>query len=212
MSRFLYRLGWACAAHRWRTLFAWIAVAIALTGLGQALGGEKKDSFSVPGTESQQAFDLLNGRFPARSGAGVRVVFRGDQPLDSQANAASVAATLERLRALDDVGIVTDPLSPEGQAHLSADGRIGYSEVTYAVSPGDLDSSDVAALEKALAPARDTGLTVAFGGDLAVEEPPSSEALGLGIAVVVLLVAFGSVVAMGLPLLTALIGLGVGMA
>ncbi len=214
MSAFLYKLGRACATHRWRTLGAWILLAVVLTSLGTALGGEKTDNFSIPGAESQTAIDLLTDRFPARSGASARVVFdAGGQTVRD----LDVKATLEEVRQnlldLSGVSAVTDLYGAEGVDHIAPGGHIAYLDVSYSTDFSELGLDAGHQLQAALEPARDAGLTAAVGGDIVTEEEePSSEMIGIGVAVIVLLIAFGSLIAMGLPLVTAMVGLGVGMA
>ena len=206
MTLFLYRLGRACVRHRRRVLLAWIVLPIAAMVLGQAAGGEQKDSFSVPGTEAQSALDVLRERFPAAAGTTAQVVFATDEgTLTDAAPAAAVRAALEDVAAQPGVASV-------GELRTAPSGAIGFVEVRYAGEAADIKGSAYPLLEATAAEARSTGLHVELGGDLPTEAenaaPGGQEIVGLVAAVIVLLLAFGSVIAMGLPIVTALLGLG----
>jgi RND superfamily putative drug exporter len=210
VSAFLYRLGRSCARHPFRVLGLWIVAAFALVSLQSSLGGQFNDSFRVPGVESQKAADILTDRFPAQGGQTARIVFRtGDGRLDDARHKATVEQARRQLSTGHDVSGVTDPFAAQSAA-VSADGRTGYVDVAYTVTKltgAQLDDAKVAAVA-----ARAAGVQTEFTGALAqvVQSTPSSELIGVAVAVIVLLVAFGSVVAMGLPIFTALMGLFVG--
>jgi putative drug exporter of the RND superfamily len=169
---------------------------------------------AIPGTESQQAFDLLNARFPAQSGSTAQLVFAASagQKLTSGADATALAGALDTIRGQAGVVSVTDPAQAGA---VSADGRIAYAQVRYPVAGPEVTGVQVTALEKAACTIRAAGVRVEFGGEVisAHEQhtTSSSEAIGLLVAIVVLLMALGSLLAMGLPIITALIGVGVGM-
>jgi RND superfamily putative drug exporter len=212
VSAFLYRLGRRSARHPFRVLGLWLVAAIAIMALQGSAGGEFDNSERVPGVESQHAADVLDSRFPSKGGLSARVVLHTD---DGRLDDADRATTIEQARAdlARGAGVagVTDPFAA-GSAALSADGQTAYLDVTYA-----LDKLGAAQLDDALAvtdDARAGGVQVELTGALALlaQEDPSSELIGVGVAIIVLLVAFGSVVAMGLPIATALIGIFVGIA
>ena len=210
MSAFLFRLGRTSARHPFRVLGAWILLAVAMVALQGAAGGEYNDSFRVPGVESQKAADILHDRFPAQAGQIARIVFHVDDGrLDSTASRAAVESVRSTLVDGRDVAAVTDPFGPQPAA-LSADGQTAYVDVAYTVdklTAEHLDDATAAAVA-----ARDAGVETEFTGKLAelAADEPSSEVIGVVAAVIVLLIAFGSVVAMGLPIVTALAGLFVG--
>jgi putative drug exporter of the RND superfamily len=212
MSAFLYRLGRASARHPFRVLGLWLVAAIAVMALQASARGEFNNSERVPGVESQHAADVLHHRFPSQGGQTARVVLHVDDGrLDDAGHQATVAAARAQLARGADVSGVTDPFASEAAA-LSADGRTAYVDVTY-----DLDKLTTTQLHDAEAvidEARVGGVQVELTGALAGLEQaaPSSELIGVGVAVIVLLVAFGSVVAMGLPIVTAIAGILVGAA
>ncbi|MET8217046.1 MMPL family transporter [Streptomyces hirsutus] len=215
MATLLYRLGRFAFRRRHFTALFWVAL-LALAGVGAAgapVAGNT--SFSIPGTEAQKAFDVLEERFPGASadGATARVVFKapaGEKMTDA-GNKAIVRDTVEELSDGSEVARVTDPYQG---GDVSRDGTVAYASVSYQVSGMELEESSRDSLEDAAEGARDAGLTVEIGGDAlqAVPETGATEIIGIGVAAVVLVITFGSLVAAGLPLLTALIGVGIGVA
>lgn len=213
MATFLYRLGHLCVRRRRWVLAFWIVLLVA-SGTASALaGGQTSDTFTMPGTESQRATDLLSDRFPDQSGSSTQVVFAtgGEGRVTDARHRAAIDRTIDALGAIDGVDSARAPWDSEA---VSADGTVALGTVHYPVSAMEVGEATQDHVLEAVAPARDAGLRVEFGGEVVPGlsmEPPSSEALGLGVAVLVLLVSFGSVLAMGLPIVTALLGLGIGM-
>lgn len=213
MATWLYRLGHLCVRQRRRVLATWLVLLIGVGVASAALGGETTDEFSLPGTESQEAFDLLEERFPVQGGSSTRVVFAAGADM-AVTDAEATQAIDEVFQTLGTVEGVSLAVAPAPERGISQDGSVAFGEIRYPVSFLEVEDSTTDAVEAAVQPARDAGLTVEFGGEVVpgrVTEPPSSEAIGLAFAVVILLVTFGSVLAMGLPILTALIGLGIGI-
>jgi putative drug exporter of the RND superfamily len=211
MSSFLYRLGRGAARRRWLTLGAWIAAVIGIFATGSALGGALEDDFNLPDSESQRAYDLLAERFPSASGTSAYIVFRtSNGSLADRAEA--LGATVEEIKRLPHVVGVTNPLETEGAQ--SEDGTIGFAQVAYDQRDVDLGTEPYQRLESVVEGARAPGLQIEIGGEYAAwgsqSEPGSSEMIGLLAAMIILLIAFGSVVAMGLPIGTAVIGLASG--
>ncbi|MFD9022943.1 MMPL family transporter [Streptomyces parvulus] len=214
MATFLYKLGRLAFRRRHFVALIWVAL-LTLAGVGAASAPPAgTTSFSIPGTEAQKAFDLLEQRFPGQSadGATARVVFKapsGEKMTDA-GNKATVEKTVDELADGSEVASVADPYT--GKA-VSKDGTIAYASVRYDVSGMELEESTKHALEDAAEQARDAGLTVEVGGDAlqAVPETGATEIIGIAVAAVVLVITFGSLVAAGLPLLTALIGVGIGV-
>ena len=214
MASYLYRIG-RFAFRRWRLVAAgWVAV-LALVIVGAAtLSGSTSEAFSIPGTPSQQAIDTLGDRFPEASadGATARVVFAAPdgQLLTDATNRAAVAETVTALKGLPQVASVTDPFASGG---VNQAGTVGYAQATYSVQSSELTEEDRAALTAAVGDARERGLTVEVGGDALQPQPETglTEVIGVAAAAVVLVLTFGSLVASGLPLLTALLGIGIGV-
>ena len=214
MATFLYKVGRLAFRRRHYVALLWIAL-LTLAGVGAASApAAGASSFSVPGTEAQKAFDLLEQRFPGMSadGATARVVFKAPagEKLDSGANKATVEKTVKDLGDGSEVVSVADPF--KGKA-VSKDGTIAYASVKYKVSGMELKDASKDALKETAQQARASGLTVEVGGDAltATPETGSTEIIGIAIAAVVLVITFGSLLAAGFPLLTALIGVGIGV-
>ncbi|WP_416986518.1 MMPL family transporter [Streptomyces sp. T028] len=216
MATFLYKLGRFSFRRRHFVALLWIAL-LTLAGVGAASApAAGSSSFSIPGVEAQKAFDLLEQRFPGSSadGATARVVFKapeGEKMTDA-ANKAAVEKTVKELGDGSEVASVTDPYTTNA---VSKDGTVAYTSVKYEVDAVGLKDSSKEALETTADKARDAGLTVEMGGDALQAEPDQAatgEIIGLALAAVVLVVTLGSLVAAGLPLLTAIIGVGIGVA
>ncbi|WP_093800470.1 MMPL family transporter [Streptomyces sp. Wb2n-11] len=217
MATFLYTLGRFAFRRRPFVALAWIALLV-LAGVGAVSASTAtSSSFSIPGTEAQKAFDLLDQRFPGASadGATARVVFKapeGERMTDAghRSEVEKVVQGLKSGAGAEQIASVVDPYA--GKA-VSRDGTTAYTQVSYKVSGMELTEGTREALVEAGDEARATGLTVEIGGDAlqAVPETGSGEIIGVAVAAIVLVVTFGSLVAAGLPLLTALIGVGIGV-
>ncbi|MDQ0808998.1 RND superfamily putative drug exporter [Streptomyces sp. B3I7] len=216
MAIFLHRVGRIAFRHRWYVVLVWAAV-LALAGWGAASAPKASDKpFSMPGIESQKAFDLMEQRFPGTTadGASARVVFvapdgeRIDDPVNRR--------TIERaVTSLADGPQVVSASDPFRARTLSKDGRTAYATVTYEAGPKDLSDATKDRLKDAVHDAQGGGLTVEVGGKALSEgsRPGGvAELIGVAVAALVLLVTFGSLAAAGLPLLTALIGVGISLA
>jgi RND superfamily putative drug exporter len=211
----LYLLG--AFAYRRRRLVAglWLLLLVVL-GIGAStLKGSYSSQFNIPGTESQQALDTLASRFP-QSGldaatANIVLAAPVGQRLDGASQRAAVEAVLAEARKGPHVTGVVDPFTSKA---ISADGRIGLARVTYDLSLLDVGAAQRDALLASAAPGRAAGLQVELSGQAAQEKQSggAGELLGVAVAAVVLLAMFGSVMAAGIPLLTALLGVGIGAA
>ena len=213
----LYRLGRWCARRPWRVIGLWVLAIAAAFAAAAQWGGASSESIEIPGTESQRAIDLLEDRFPEAAGGRARVVFAADAGrVTDPRYQAGAQATLEEIRALPEVREVIDPFGPAGAFLVSQDGTVAFAEIVYGVTAREVGSDGVAALVATDQPARDAGLQVEYGGPvverLGPDDTRTSELIGLSVAMIVLAIAFGSVVAMALPLGTSLVGIAVGFA
>ena len=211
MSAFLFRLGRSCARHPFRVLGVWLVAAFAVVSLQSGLGGEFNDSFRVPGVESQRAADILKDRFPSQGGQVTRIVFHTDDGrLDDATRKATVEQARRKLSTGHNVAGVTDPFAVQSAA-VSADGTTAYVDVAYTVNK--LTATQLNDATAAATITRAAGVQTEFTGVLAqvAQKPSSSELIGVGAAIIVLLIAFGSVVAMGFPIFTARLGLFIGV-
>ncbi|MEU8698533.1 MMPL family transporter [Streptomyces sp. NPDC048680] len=215
MATFLYKIGRLAFRRRRYVALIWVAL-LALAGFGAASASTAtSSSFSIPGTEAQKAFDLLEQRFPAASadGATARIVFKApdNEKMTDPANKADVKKITAQLKSgSDQVASVVDPY--DGKA-VSKNGSTAYVSVTYKVNSMELTDATRDALEDAGEAAQKTGMTVEIGGDAlqVMPETGATEIIGVALAAVVLVITFGSLIAAGLPLLTALIGVGIGV-
>ncbi|WP_405751475.1 MMPL family transporter [Streptomyces sp. NBC_00012] len=215
MATFLYKLGRLAFRRRRSVALIWVAL-LALAGFGAASASTAtSSSFSIPGTEAQRAFDLLEQRFPGASadGATARVVFKApdNEKMTDPANKAEVGKVIGELKSgSDQIASVTDPYTAGA---VSKNGSTAYVSVSYKVNSMELTDATRDALEDAGHAAQKSGMSVEIGGDalMVIPETGATEIIGVAIAAVVLVITFGSLIAAGLPLLTALIGVGIGV-
>ena len=210
----LKRLARLCYRRRWRVLAAWIAFLVVVSVVSSAAGGVFRNEFSLSGSESKQAQQLLKDRgFSSRAGFSGQVVFEAGKGVDDP----QVRQTMDELFARIDRTVsrvqVVSPYSTEGARQTSQNRQIAYAEVNLA------DRSDAGfkhAADQIKAEAQRvhlSGLRLELGGNLFSSQTlPASEAIGILAAIIVLLIAFGSVLAAGLPIMTALFGIGTGIA
>ncbi|MEV2251103.1 MMPL family transporter [Streptomyces sp. NPDC050147] len=215
MATFLYKLGRLAFRRRHFVALIWVAL-LTLAGVGAASAPTAaSSSFSIPGTEAQKAFDLLEERAPEASadGASARVVFKAPdgEKVTDPGNKAEIEKTVAALKSGSDEVARAD--SPFRTKTVSKDGSTAYASVSYKVTSMELTDDSRDALEKTTDQARESGLTVEVGGDAlqAMPETGATEIIGIAVAAVVLVITFGSLIAAGLPLLTALIGVGIGV-
>jgi RND superfamily putative drug exporter len=203
--------------HRRLVVGLWIVALVAAVGVASAVGSAYVSNFSLPNTDSQRAVDLLQERFPAQAGDSDQIVLRARS---GQVTDASIRSTVEpmlaRVAELPHVTGVVSPYETSGEARaISRDGTIAFATVTFDQRANELP---VAAIERVVDTAddvRSARLQVELGGQaIAQTQEPSigsATAIGLAAAVIVLLLSFGTVVAAGLPIVTALTGLGIGI-
>ncbi|WP_416964767.1 MMPL family transporter [Streptomyces sp. Agncl-13] len=215
MATVLYRLGRLAFRRRWYVTVVWVVI---LAGLGFAsarAADAPATTFSTPGVESQRAFDLIQQRFPGAQadGAVARVVFVAPdgQKITTGTDRAAVVRLVDEVSGGPQVASAVNPFQAGA---VSEDATTAYSTITYTVQASDLTDTAKNNLSDAAQQARDAGLTVEIGGTALAAEPSAGgvgEILGVAIAAVVLLITFGSLAAAGLPLLTAILGVGISM-
>jgi RND superfamily putative drug exporter len=210
------RVGQWAAGHRRIVLLGWIIGLVGVLGLSSAVGSNYSNSFSLKGTESQRAVDLLKRDFPAQSGDSDQIVFRAlSGSVTAPATQARVAPVLEQIAHLPHVSGVVSPYSSAGAREVSRDGQIAFATVNFDERANLLPKAAVERVISLADSARSPQLEVQLGGQ-AIEQVEkvslgAATAVGLLAAMVVLLITFGTVLAMGLPILTALLGLGAGI-
>ncbi|HVU73798.1 MAG TPA: MMPL family transporter [Mycobacteriales bacterium] len=203
-------------AHRRLVLIAWIVVVAGLFSVAQSVGKRTDSGFSLPHTDSGRALDLLAQRFPAQAGDTDQVVFRATTGrLTDPANHVSIDRALAAIAGLPHVTSVISPFEA-GASALSASRTIGFASVSFDAPPDKIPTAAVKAVQRAADAARTPTLEVEMGGR-AIEKVQSfsgfaSSSVGLVAAIVVLLISFGSLLAMALPIITAVLGLGAAVA
>jgi putative drug exporter of the RND superfamily len=204
----LYHLGRFCSRHHRVVIALWLVLAVGLALAARAAGDRTNDNLTLPGTGSTQATDLLEDRLPKQA--------YGTNPVTLQVDDGKIAdhekavdETVKELKATPHVRDAVNPLDQKGL--VSKDGQTAYIPVTLDAGPGDLTKDEAQAVLDATQPAEDAGMDVALGSyagqQLSKPDTHSSEAIGLTAAVIILLFAFGTVTAMALPIVTALLGL-----
>jgi putative drug exporter of the RND superfamily len=202
-------------AHRRLVAVGWIVIAIGILAIASSVGTRKANNFSLPNTGSQRATDLLKSRFPGEAGDSDQIVFhaRASTLRDPKIRAA-VTAAIGRVSKLPHVTAVVSPYGAGSRA-ISADRTIGFATVTFDKRANELPKAAVQRVITAARSARSPGLQVELGGQ-AIEQAQQAgigfaTVVGIAAAIVILLISFGSVLAMGLPIATALLGLGAGV-
>ena len=204
----LQRLGTACGRHPWRVLAVWLVLLVALFAGAKHVGAVYSDNVDLSGTQSHTGLTLLQSHEKGAGGYSGTVVFKAESGTLAS-HSSEVDQSVSALDKLPHVTSVSSPLA-KGSPDLSSDGTIGYSTLQFNVQPSTLGTSYTAKLDSATSAARNGGVQVQYGAGLEnVTRPKSkdlkSELVGFGVALVVLLLIFGSVLGAALPLVTALI-------
>ncbi|MEU7978035.1 MMPL family transporter [Micromonospora sp. NPDC049081] len=213
MATLLYRLGRASLRRRRLVVAVWLVVLVGLGIAAATLKGPTASNFTMPGTESQQALDLLAERFPAASGATGTIAVKApaDGQLTTPEGQSVVKGVVQEASTLPGVVGAVDPYQSQA---ITPNGRYALIQVQFATGGDEVTPEQREAYEKVGAQAEAQGWQIAPGGEVLNSEPEvgSTEALGVLVAAIVLIVTFGSLVAAGMTMLNALIGVGVGMA
>jgi uncharacterized membrane protein YdfJ with MMPL/SSD domain len=216
VARGLYRIGLFTARHRWFVVAAWILVSVVLLAAFRAFGGNTANNLDLPGTDSQAATDLLSERFPPQQNGTNPIVFHSaNGKVTAGANEKAIKSAHAAIKKVRHVVSATSPYGKKGAAQVSKDKRTAFIPVLLNVGNEDLTEHIAASVLDAAKPARDAGLEVAAGGSIGSElsEPAteSSEVVGLTAAMVILAFTFGTLVAMGMPIVSAVVGLLAGL-
>jgi RND superfamily putative drug exporter len=217
MTGALYRLGLLCARRRFAVLGIWVVIAIGLGIASSTLGSQASDDVNLPGTGSQRVTDLLAKGFPDQANGSSPIVLeaRSGKVTDARYQDA-IDRAVDNLRKDRFVALVISPLEPAGAGQVSRDGTVAYISVFPNESLGDITIDEADAILHKADPAKHAGLETSAGGPLGSKlskpETETSEVVGLAMALIVLAFTFGTFVAMGLPIVSALIGVVVGIA
>ncbi|KRD07642.1 MMPL family transporter [Streptomyces sp. B21-101] len=214
----LRRLGAWCARHYLVVIIAWLVALVTLQVIDRAVGGTFEDDFALSDTQSQKGLDVLEEHDPQAGGYSAQIVMHDDKQALS-ALSSQMSTTVGDLQKLPHVLSAQNPLSqsPTKVGPVSSDGKTGYITIRFDQQPNTLGDAYLNGVDKAVQPLRAAGADVEYGGSLGELARPKandfiSEGIGFAVAVVVLLIGFGSVLAAGLPLVTALIGVVGGLA
>jgi RND superfamily putative drug exporter len=203
----------ACAVHPWRTLAVWLTVIVAVAFSASAFGGKLANDITIPGSDAQKAVDLLEQRFPERSGDSTQLVFYSEDGLNTPAAKEAIHDAGEAAAEINGVVSVGDPYAQKGGG-LSKDSTIGFVEVQFDKPGYEVEPTDVEQLEDDVREAIGDSVQVELGGtvmDSVQVEAHTSEMIGLLAAVIVLLAVLGTAVAMAIPMSLAIVSVGVGM-
>jgi len=212
MNRITRGLAMASARHPWRTFATWMLALVAVVALASSAGGTFTDDFSSPGSQSAKALDLLNENFPDAAKGTALVVFEAEDGTTLQDQRHNVAAVVARVATLEHVATVADPFAADT---VSPDGRIGYAQLTLDVPEREMGKPAFAVLSDAVSSMHPDGLRVELGGDAVFlnsgDESSGREGIGLLVALLVLLVVFGTVTAAVIPIGMSLLAVGAGI-
>ncbi|MFI5953803.1 MMPL family transporter [Cryptosporangium sp. NPDC051539] len=214
MARLLRRLGHFVHRRRHAVVGAWVVILVLLGAGFAAWGSDLADEFGVPGSESQTALDTVHREFPSAGGAGVQIVLTAPdgRALTGGDDAQALRAGLDAVANVPHVAAV---VAPKQGSTLTADGSVGMAQVQLDVDRNDVDETTLDAIEASMAPARSAGIDLDFTGSAyqegSGEGGHAAEAVGVVLALVIIAVTLGSVVAAGLPILTALTGVAAGL-
>lgn len=201
--------------RRWTMVGIWVLALILSIFLASSFGGDYSEDFSLPGTESQTAYDLLSDKFPQASGETIDVVFEAGGDVNDPEVQATVEGVLAEIEEVRYVESTLSPFSEQGAAQISQTAPIGYATVQLENLDGEIPLEEIEEMKEIVADAETESLNFELGGGLVAfsefEEPGGAEGIGLLFAMFILLVTFGSVLAMGLPIMTALFGIAIGL-
>jgi putative drug exporter of the RND superfamily len=202
--------------RRWTMVAVWVVVLIGINVLAGVAGGAYSNNFSLPGTDSQRAYDLLKNRFPQQSGDTADIAFKSSAGVTDPATKKTMEGFFAAISKFDHVDGVASPYAKGGEQQISPNGHIGLAHIQFNVTGDKVPIPEIKKMEALAAKTGGSGLTIDLGGNVVTfaefQTPGASEAIGLLAAMFILLLTFGSLLAMGLPLMTALFGIGIGLA
>ncbi len=210
----LARLARSCYRHRRVVVVVWLVALVGLTAIANGAGSAWSQTFKLSGTDSQDAADLLRTRFPAQAGGSADIVFSSPAGVADAKVRQQMESLFAKVVKVEHVSRIGSPYDDKGAAQISRDGTIAFATVHLDIDSLRTPTSTKDQLADLVARAGGNGVQVEGGGQAFRVRPGfgNAEIIGLLAAVVILLIAFGSLLAMGLPILTALFGIGVGFA
>ncbi|MBX3098959.1 MAG: MMPL family transporter [Salinibacterium sp.] len=214
MATLLYRLGRFSYRRSWRVIGVWLLLLVATLGGGIALGGQSQESFAIPGTESQAALDRLEAVFPSVAGASATAVVVAPSGASVDDEKAAISDLVTAIKGVPGVDSVVGPFDEYAGNAVSADTTMAIIRVQFDGPSADVTDQTVADLKATAAIGEKAGLRVEFGGQVFQDTTVAitiTEVFGVVFAGVVLVITFGSLLAAGMPLLSALLGVGIVM-
>jgi RND superfamily putative drug exporter len=214
VATLLYRLGRFSFRHPWRMIAVWLILMIGILGGGVALGGKTNDSFAIPGTESQNAIDRLAAVFPSAAGASAQIVMTvpDGASVEKEPYRSAIDDLVARAAKVSGVDNASSPFGKYSSDAISANKTAAIVQVQFTHQQSDVTPKSLADLKSLSHIATDAGMKIGYGGsvyqDTSVSISPT-EGIGVIFAGIVLFIAFGSLLAAGMPLLTAIVGIGV---
>jgi len=209
------RFGNWTTTHRKTVVLGWLATLVVVVFAAGSVGSAFTENFELPSSDSQRAVELLEDRFPAQSGESATIAYRASAGVKAPAVRSRMSSAFTEIEGVPHVSEVASPYGGPGAGGVAADGRIAYATVQFDEHGDEIGKANVERVIEIAQGASGNGLQVELGGqpieEIRQEEGDTSFMIGVSAAVVILLFTFGSVVAMGLPILTALFALGVGI-
>lgn len=210
----LAKLAQASYRHRWIVLLIWVALLFGTTFAAQHYGSSFSTQFRTKQTDSQLAVDILKEHFPTEAGSSGQIVFKAEQGVTNPEVAAQMSTLFTKVGEVSAVQTVASPYTQYGVGQISPEGTIAYASIQFSPDYQIVPEATINQIEQIIDDARVQGVTIDLGGDSFQEQakPGDSELYGIIAAVIILLISFGSVLAMGLPITMALFGVGIGIA
>lgn len=210
----LKKLAHASYKHRWIVLAIWVALLVGINYAAVHYGDRFSSQFRTSNTDSQQAVDILQEKFPAFAGGTGQVVYKAPAGVTDPAVSAGMQGLFEKIQKVPHVLAVVSPYSPVGATQISKDGQIAYAQIQFNQSGEEVSQDTINQIRDIVANNQVKGVEIDLGGDLFQSQmkPGNSELYGIIAAIFILLISFGSVLAMGLPITMALFGIGIGIA
>ncbi len=216
MNSLLERVAAVAVRRHWIVIAAWLVILGGLLGASRAWGGSYVNNYTVSGTESSAGLDRLNAQYPQQGGYAGQVVFGARHGATVTAQQSAVNQATSNLARLPHVIKAVSPFASSSSGAVSKNGEIAYASVSWKVNPNSLGTSYLNRMNTAVRPARRAGLTVDYGAGAGqigqTTDDRTSEAIGLGCALILLILMFGSLVTAAIPLLSAIFSVGSGLA